>query len=145
MSFASSCIHLQRRAAHWFLVSKSFAMVIYKPWDRENWKTQTARSACLWTVPLEGRSSPWKQQCSWGPEHPALALLLEENTLSSRAVALSEVILPKHFKPRNFAIFSGLIPIAYNYLVSWIRNQTVKLESRFCEVFALPLKYMLEV
>lgn len=52
-----------------------------------------------------------------GIKHAALALLQVDNTLSSSAVALPEVILPKPFKLRKFAIFSGLIPVAYNYLI----------------------------
>lgn len=44
---------------------------------------------------------------------------------------------------RDFVIFPGLIPVAYNQFYQL--NQIAELQSRFCEVFALSMECMLEV
>lgn len=82
---------------------------------------------------------------SWGPELPELELLLEENTLSSSTVFFLKLFFPTTLNRGILISFLVLYQLPTTSLISWVRNQIVELQRRFCEVFALSMRYMLEV
>lgn len=82
---------------------------------------------------------------SWGPELPELELLLEENTLSSSTVFSLKLFFPTTLNRGILISFLVLYQLPTTSLISWVRNQTMEPQRTFCEVFALSMKYMLEV